>query len=83
MAWAESTVRQAEEAGAERVPSANAQLERAKSEIRIARSLSQQNDNDRAESMLRRAAADAELAVALAEESRLHEETEIIPLTTE
>jgi hypothetical protein len=33
------------------------------------------DDNDRAESMLRRAAADARLAVALAREAQAHDQT--------
>src|SRR5690242_20319108 len=52
MAWAEATVREARAVGAERVPSANAQLEQAKSEIRLARAFVRDDDNDRAESML-------------------------------
>jgi hypothetical protein len=69
MAWAEATVREAQAAGAEGVPSANAQLRRAKDAIERARALSAQNENDQAESMLRRAAADAQLAIALAREA--------------
>jgi len=69
MAWAEATVREAQAAGAESVPSANAQLQRAKNGIERARALSAKNDNDQAESMLRRAAADAQLAIALAREA--------------
>ena len=64
----------AKAAGAEGVPSANAQLKRAKSEIERARALSAKNDNDEAESMLRRAAADAQLAIALAREAQAHEQ---------
>jgi hypothetical protein len=74
MAWAEATVREAQAAGADDVPSAKAQLERAKSEIQRARDLSAKNDNDEAESMLRRAAADAQLAIALAREAQAHEQ---------
>jgi hypothetical protein len=76
MAWAEATVREAKAAGAERVPSANAQLEYAKSEIRRARAFARADDNDRAESMLRRAAADAQLAVALVREAQAHDQTQ-------
>jgi len=74
MAWAEATVREAQAAGAESVPSAKAQLGRAKSEIQRARALSAKNDNEQAESMLRRAAADAQLAIALAREAQAHEQ---------
>jgi len=77
MAWAEATVREAKAAGAERVPSANAQLEYAKSEIRLARAFARDDDNDRAESMLRRAAADARLAVALARQAQAHDPTQL------
>src|SRR4029077_17494800 len=75
LAWAETTVREAKAVGAERVPSANAHLEHAKSEIRLARAFVRDDDNDRAESMLRRAAADARLAVALAREAQAHDRT--------
>jgi hypothetical protein len=74
MAWAEATVREAQAAGAESVPSANSQLNRARSEILRARALSAKNENDQAESMLRRAAADAQLAIALAREAQAHEQ---------
>jgi len=79
MAWAVSSVREAQEAGAESVPAAQKQLDRAKGEILMAKSLSKENDNDRAESMLRRAAADAQLATALAREARAESE----PVPTE
>ena len=69
MAWAEATVREAHAAGAEGVPSANDLLRRAKDAIQRARALSAKNENDQAESMLRRAAADAQLAIALAREA--------------
>lgn len=74
MAWAEATVREAEAVGAADLPSANAELERARSEIRLARLLSSREDNDRAESMLRRAAADAQLAAALTREAQTREQ---------
>lgn len=70
MAWAQSKVRESQLCGAELVPVANTELERAKGEIRRARSLSKAGNNDEAESMLRRAAADAELALALASQAR-------------
>jgi hypothetical protein len=74
MAWAEATVREAEAVGAANVPSANDQLERAKNEVRLAKLLSAREDNERAESMLRRAAADAQLAAALTREAQAHEQ---------
>jgi hypothetical protein len=74
MAWAEATVHEAKAAGAEDVPSANTQLERARDEIRRARALSAKNENEQAESMLRRAATDAQLAIALAREAHAQQE---------
>jgi hypothetical protein len=74
MAWAEATVREAEGVGAANVPSANAELERARNEIRLARLLSSREENERAESMLRRAASDAQLAAALAREAQAREQ---------
>ena len=74
MAWAEASVREARAAGAEQVPAASVQLERARGEIRVAHSLCRDDENEKAESMLRRAAADAQLAVALAREARARSE---------
>jgi hypothetical protein len=71
MAWAQDKVRESELCGAELVPVANAQLQRARGEIQLARKLSKGGENERAESMLRRAAADAELAFALTQESQV------------
>ncbi len=73
LAWAQAKVRESELGGAELVPVANSEFERAKREVRLAQSLSRRGKNDRAESMLRRAAADAELALALAGEARIAE----------
>jgi len=73
MAWAQAEVAKSEQSGAERIPAASAELQRAKGEIRLARSLSRKGENDKAESMLRRAAADADLSLALAREARVAE----------
>lgn len=73
LAWARTKVRESELGGAALVPVASSELERAKGEIRSAQSLSRRGENERAESMLRRAAADAQLALALAREARIAE----------
>jgi len=63
-----SAIRAAEESGASKVPSASLYMQLAKEELEQAKILSardDKNDKERAESMLLRAQADAELAVAL------------------
>jgi hypothetical protein len=60
-----SAIRAAEEVGASKVPSASFYLQLAKEELENARGLAANGDKERAESMLLRAQADAELAVAL------------------
>lgn len=60
-----SAIRAAEEAGASNVPSASLYLQLAKEELENARGLAAKGDKKQAESMLLRAQADAELAVAL------------------
>lgn len=60
-----SAIRAAEEAGASTVPSASLYLQLAKEELENARGLAAKGDKEQAESMLLRAQADAELAVAL------------------
>jgi hypothetical protein len=60
-----SAIRAAEEAGATKVPSASLYLQLAKEELENAKGLAAKGDKDQAESMLSRAEADAELAVAL------------------
>ena len=74
MANAEAAVRAAREVGAERVPSAELQLKLAREEIQKAQALSSDGRNDEADTMLQRAAADAELALALAHEQEGLEE---------
>lgn len=68
MASAEASVQTARDLGAEQVPSAHSQLRLAVSEIQKAREMSKKNDNDEADSMLQRASADADLAIALTNE---------------
>ena len=63
-----SGIRAAEEAGAAKVPPASLQLQLAKEELEAAKSLAAKGKKEQADSMLRRAEADAELAVALSHE---------------
>jgi regulator of protease activity HflC (stomatin/prohibitin superfamily) len=60
-----SAIRAAEEVGASKVPSASLYLQLAKEELENAKVLAAKGDKEQAESMLLRAQADAELAVAL------------------
>jgi hypothetical protein len=60
-----SGIRAAEEAGAAKVPQASLHLQLAKEELESAKKLSAQGEKEKADSMLKRAEADAELAVAL------------------
>jgi type IV pilus biogenesis protein CpaD/CtpE len=64
-----SGIRAAEEVGASGVPQASLHLQLAKEELASAEKLSAKNEPARAESMLSRAEADAELAVLLSRES--------------
>ena len=63
-----SGIRAAEEVGAAEVPQASLHLQLAKEELGNAKNLAANNENERAESMLLRAQADAELAVMLSRE---------------
>ena len=60
-----SAIRAAEEVGASKVPGAALYLQLAKEEMENARVLAAKGDKEQAESMLLRAQADGELAVAL------------------
>jgi hypothetical protein len=60
-----SAIRAAEESGASKVPSASLYLQLAKEELEFAKALAANNEKEKAESMLLRAQADGELAVAL------------------
>lgn len=63
-----SGIRAAEEVGAPKVPRAALHLQLAKEELELAKGLAAGGDKDRASSLLLRAEADAELAVALSRE---------------
>ena len=60
-----SAIRGAEEAGAAGVPTASLYLQLAKEQLEKAQALAANGDRDEAESMLLRAQADGELAIAL------------------
>jgi hypothetical protein len=60
-----SGIRAAEEAGAAKVPQAALHLQLAKEELELAKRLAAKGEKEQAASMLLRAEADAELAVAL------------------
>jgi len=60
-----SAIRAAEESGASKVPSASLYLQLAKEELENAKGLAEKGDKEEAETMLMRAQADGELAVAL------------------
>lgn len=60
-----SGIRAAEEAGAANVPQASLHLQMAREELELARKLSANGEKEKAASMLLRAEADAELAIAL------------------
>jgi hypothetical protein len=60
-----SAIRAAEESGASKVPSASLYLQFAKEELENAKGLAAKGDKEQAESMLLRAQADGELAIAL------------------
>jgi hypothetical protein len=62
---ATSGIRAAEEVGATAIPQASLHLQLAKEELEQARQFAKKGDKKRAASMLLRAEADAELAVAL------------------
>jgi hypothetical protein len=63
-----SGIRAAEEVGAAKVPKASLHLQLAKEELELARGLAANGEKKKASSMLLRAEADSELAVALSRE---------------
>ena len=69
MADAQAAERSARELGAERVPTAQLSLKLAQEQINAAKKAMAEEENERAESLLIRAKADAELAVAQARET--------------
>ncbi len=60
-----SRIRAAEEVGSAKVPQASLHVQMAKEELALAQELSKKGDKEEAESMMMRAEADAELALAL------------------
>ncbi len=60
-----SAIRAAEESGASKVPSASLYLQLAKEELEYSKALATKGEKEQAESILLRAQADGELAVAL------------------
>lgn len=69
---AEASMRAASEVGAAHVPRASLHLRLAQEQVTQARKLAEDGDNERAASLLTRAHADAELALALSREAAIH-----------
>ena len=69
LASAQAAVRAAKEVGADNVPQAQLHTKLAEEQVIQANKLIEEGENERAEMILRRATADAELAVALAREA--------------
>ena len=65
VASSEAAIRAADETGSRKVPQAALHLKLAEEQLQTARGLIRDNDNKRAEYVLMRAQADAELAIAL------------------
>ena len=76
LASAQAAVRAAKEVGAKDVPQAQLHTQLAEEQVVHAQKLIEEGDNERAEIILRRATADAELAVALARESESRKQAE-------
>jgi hypothetical protein len=76
LASAESAARSAREHGAEKEPNASLHLKLAEEQIDQGKKLMADGDNKRADLVLQRASADAELAVMLARESTAKSEAE-------
>lgn len=70
LADAEAADRSAQELGANSVPAAQLHLKLAQQQTTTARALMKDGENKRAEAMLMRAKADAELALSLAKEQK-------------
>ncbi|NLE88878.1 MAG: DUF4398 domain-containing protein [Myxococcales bacterium] len=73
---AEASVRAAEVGGAQGVPKAELHLKHARDQIEAAKRLIEEGENERALYVLKRAEADAELALALAEEQQSRRDAE-------
>ncbi len=76
LASAEAAARSARELGAEKEPKAQLHLRLASEQIDQAKKLMADNDNKRADLILQRANADAELAVMLAKENNAKSDAE-------
>ena len=76
LASAEAAARSARELGAEREPKASLHLRLASEQIEQAKKLMSDGDNQRADLVLQRAGADAELAVMLAKENTARAEAD-------
>ncbi len=74
LASAEAAARSARELGAEKEPKAALHLKLATEQIDQAKTLMKDNDNQRADLVLQRASADAELSVMLAKENNAKNE---------
>ena len=72
----ESAIRAAETVGAQDVPSAALHLQLAREQVELAEKSMRQGNNERAVRLLRRATADADLAVALAQEAPIRHAAE-------
>lgn len=76
LAQSQAAVRSAQELGAERVPPAALHLKVANEQLNLARKLIADGDNKRAEYVLLRAEADAEVALNLAREQAAREDAQ-------
>src|SRR5262245_15246951 len=70
VASAETTLRGAREAGADRVPEANRHLQMADDQLGQAKKLIKKGDNDKAAALLARSQSDAALATGLTQEAQ-------------
>lgn len=77
VASSEAAVRAAGELNANDIPSAQLHLKLAQDQLQVAKKLIDDGENKRADYILTRAQADAELAVALAKETALAKEAEV------
>lgn len=77
VASSEAAVRAADELKANDTPAAQLHLKLAQDQLESAKKLIEEGDNKRAEYVLTRAQADAELAVALAKETSLAKEAQL------
>jgi hypothetical protein len=76
LASAQAAVRAAKEVGANDVPKAQLHAQLAEEQVQQANSLIEEGENERADQVLQRAQADAEMAVALAREAEMQREAQ-------